>query len=352
VSAGHAPASLEVEYFDGVEARARAARLTLQARRLVIHSEGERREVPWADVSWPERQRHGPRIAHIASGGAIQCTDAAAWDAFTRAAGVRDSWIVRAQQNWRATTAAVAALLLLTATAYRWGLPWAARGALALMPATVDRTFGEAALHSIDGRWLMPSQRTLAEQQRLRSAFADAVARTHPPAQRPAYELRFHKSRIGPNAFALPGGVIVLTDELLELAGGRDDVVLGVLAHELGHVQQRHGMRLLVQFTLLGTATSIAIGDFSSVLTGVPALLGQMAYSRDFEREADAESVLVLRAAGLSPDVMIVFFERIAAWRGSAEGRRTGADFDPGIAWSSHPADEERIRFFRQAARR
>jgi predicted Zn-dependent protease len=87
------------------------------------------------------------------------------------------------------------------------------------------------------------------------------------------------------------------------------------------------------------------------VLAGVPALLGQMAYSRDAEREADAESVRLLRAAGLSPAVMVEFFERMQAWRDSDAGRKLGADIDVGIAFSSHPADAERIAFFRDAAR-
>jgi Zn-dependent protease with chaperone function len=124
-----------------------------------------------------------------------------------------------------------------------------------------------------------------------------------------------------------------------------------VLAHEVGHVRHRHGMRMLVQFALLGTVTGLAIGDFSSLLAAVPALLGQMAYSRDFEREADAESVRLLRTAGISPDVMVAFFERVDAWRRSKAGQLVGADFDPGIAFSSHPADAERIAFFRAAAR-
>lgn len=179
------------------------------------------------------------------------------------------------------------------------------------------------------------------------------VAAAHPDAaSRVPYQLRFHATKsLGPNAFALPGGSIIVTDELVQLLTGHDDAVLGVLAHEFGHVRLRHGMRLVVQVSLLGAATGVALGDFSSVLAGAPALLGQLAYSRDAEREADADSVRLLRSAAISPAAMATFFERVRAWRTSPEGERLGAGIELGIALSSHPADDERLRYFREAAR-
>jgi predicted Zn-dependent protease len=105
-------------------------------------------------------------------------------------------------------------------------------------------------------------------------------------------------------------------------------------------------MRSLVQVTLLGTATSLAFGDFSNILAAAPVLLGQLAYSRDFEREADQHAVQVLRASEISPEVMVTLFERLAQQRTSVR------DSHVGIAFASHPAETERIRLFRDAARR
>lgn len=345
--------SLAVDYFDGEQARARPARLRLLGRTLHIEGAGVSRAVDIDRIDWPERQRHGQRVAHLQEGGALHCADRAAWDHFVGRLPRRETWIVRAQQSWRATLAAALALVAVALGGYLWGVPALARGVLAALPLSVDAAVGELARQSIEGRWLAPSRLATADQARIGAAFAHAVTRAFPdPATRPAYTLRFHASTIGPNAFALPGGSIVLTDELVQLVPGRDDVLLGVLAHELGHVRQRHGMKMLVQVSLLGTATGIALGDFSSVLAGVPALLGQLAYSREAEREADRESVDLLRANGLSPALMEVFFEQARAWRDSDAGRRKGADFDPGIALASHPADAERIAFFRAAAQR
>jgi predicted Zn-dependent protease len=337
MSASETP--LHAHYFDGVTSRAHAVRLTVQNGTLHIDGPDVARAHPLHEVQWPERTRHGSRIAHLPGGGSLQAADVAAWDAWTRAAGLRDGLVVRTQRSWRASAVALAAVVLLCAAGYRWGLPVAAQAALAAVPASVDRDLGRAALDGLVQRgWLQPSERPAAEQQRLRAAFAAAIARADAGRSTPPHEVRFHKSRIGPNALALPGGQIIVTDELVALVDGREDVLVGVLAHELGHVRHRHGMRLVTQAALLGAATGALYGDFSALLAGVPALLGHLGYSRGFEREADLEALRVLQANGIEPKVMVTLFERLAKQR--------GAHGIP-IALASHPDDAERMRLFR-----
>ncbi|HEX6721176.1 MAG TPA: M48 family metallopeptidase, partial [Burkholderiaceae bacterium] len=285
---------------------------------------------------------------------------AAAFDAFARTAGAGESITVRVQQSWKFTLAAVLVLIGVAVAGYRWGLPAAARAVLAFVPATVDQRVGASAYDTI-APWLLKPSRVAPERQaHLRSAFQRALVRAQTQQSGMAIELRFHSApRLGPNAFALPGGIIVVTDELLTRLEKRDDVVLGVLGHELAHVQRRHGMRLLVQTTLLGAATSVAFGDFSTLLAGLPALLGQLGYSRDLEREADGDSIDFMRANGISPLVMVTMFELVSrpASRGAASAPQAGAPSSAtessmglGIAFSSHPADDERIARFRAAA--
>ncbi len=342
-------------YFDGRSARGHAVRLALHGGELqALPLPGEAgtlpegqapvRRWPLAQVQWPERTRHGQRTLHLADGSSLQVADTAAFDAWRAAHGPREGWVVRAQQNWRATLLALALLVVVAAAGYRWGVPTLARGLVALVPAAADQAVGDQALQSVQGRWLTPTQLPAARQQALRSAFAQMVGEAWPRGDAPAYTLHFHAAtdKLGPNAFALPGGAIVITDQLVALLQGHDDTLLGVLAHELGHVQQRHGMQALAQFALLSTATGIALGDFSGMLAVLPAWMGQMGYSRDAEREADAVAVRMLQASGRSPAAMVVLFERLA--------QRPGAEAGPPIALASHPADAERIRYFREAA--
>lgn len=233
------------------------------------------------------------------------------------------------------------AFVAFLVVAYLYAVPLGARLLLTLVPATVDEAIGTLSFESMDGQ-LRPSRLTAAEQARLRAAFDRAIVAADGPAPA-ATRLEFRSGDIGPNAFALPGGRIVLTDELVSLVGGDTEVIVGVLAHEYGHVRARHGVRMVAQSALLAFAMSAVFGDVTSVLAGASRMLGEQAYSRDAEREADAESVRVMRAAGISPRVMVRFFDMLAS-------KKLGTSRGPAIAFASHPADAERVAFFMRAA--
>jgi predicted Zn-dependent protease len=234
-----------------------------------------------------------------------------------------------------------ASIVAFAVGAYVYGIPLASRIILAAVPMRVDQAIGEVFFQSMNGNVLKPSRLDASEQSRLTAAFNRALRSAEGESASPM-SLEFRSGTIGPNAFALPGGRIVVTDELVTLVGAREDVVVGVLAHEYGHVKARHGVRMVAQSALLGMLTSLLLGDFSSVLAGAPALLGEQAYSRNFERDADAESVRVLKAAGLSPAAMVSFFEKLAE-------KNLGSSSGIAIAFASHPADAERVDFFKRA---
>lgn len=338
-------------WYDGRSARGRPVQATLDGGTLWLQGDdGQRHGVALRQVQWPERTRHGQRVAQIEGGGSLAFADAAAFDAWWHAQGQRESWVVRAQQHWRAMFAALAGLVLVGAAGYLWGVPWVAAGVVAVTPAEVESSIGSTALEQLQGGLFGPTKTSPALQARWRSRLDAALRQAYPEGAAP-WQLHFAGGgRLGANAVALPGGHIVITDELLALLDGADDAVLGVLAHEHGHVRRRHGLHALVRFGIVSAATSVALGDFSSIVAGVPALLAHLGYSRDAEREADADAAHVLRAAGRDPAAMLTLFERLQAReRRDGDAPRTGA---LPIAFASHPADEDRIRFFREAARR
>ncbi len=346
------PTDVAADYFDGRSARAHAVRVRVAGDALVITGEHIHRTEPLASLRWPERTRHGARLMHLSDGASLHCRDSLEWDTWSAAAaGRRDSMVVRVQQRWKWVMVSVVVLAGLVFVSYGHLLPLAARGVVALTPASADEALGDAALSSIDGSGIMkPTALTADKQRAVRLAFAQAVARL-PAGDVPAYRLEFRKSSIGPNAFALPGGPIVLTDELYNLVGGDTDILIGVLGHELGHLRHRHGMRMLVQASVLSAVAGALYGDFSTLFSQIPVLLGQASYSRGFEHEADVDSVRLMKASGISPAVMAQFFVKV---RQPKPGDKP-ASSPPGspipIAFASHPADAERIEFFEQAAR-
>ena len=360
-----APRTLVVDHFDGKSAKPRRVLISLQDKTLVVQVAADGQALlrcPENAVTWPERTRHGARIAKLPDGASLHALDTTAWDDWRASQGRRSSWVVHAQLSWLAALVALVLVGVSLWVGYQWGLPWAAKGVVALTPRSVDSALGKVAVDSLENQWFEPSGLPAQRQEALKQAFAQAaqrarLARALPDgAAHTPFEVVFRKSRIGPNALAFPDGTIVITDELVELLEGQDAVLTGVFAHEWGHLQHRHSMRLLVQVGALSAAVSAVLGDFSSILAAAPALMGQMAYSRDLEREADDTAITVLQANHIPPAVMVALFEKLSAARsGKTDPARTpphpqGADCEgPGISFSSHPSDQERIDHFKNA---
>ncbi len=335
---------LRVDYFDGRSARTQSAEIWLAEGRLHVQA-SRLHHHPQRSVRWPERQRHGQRQALLPDGGLLSTTDAAAWDDWAHASGLAEPAIVRWMQSWRRVGLSLVLLLALLGGLWRWGVPAVAELAARAVPSEFEQRIGSEALAWLDRQWLQQSQLPAEQRQQLSRRFAAVVAAQGAARGQvlPAYQLSFRQApqALGPNAFALPGGQIVLTDALVLLMKDEPDAVLGVLAHELGHVQHRHGLRQLVQASAVSAMAGLVIGDFSTLLAGAPALLAEMNYSRGFEREADEQARRMLLRAGIAPAVMARFFERVAESQ-----RKQGGSLLP-IAFSSHPADAERIAFFR-----
>lgn len=340
-----AGSTLDARYFDGRSPQPRDVRLELADGHLCIRGEGVELRLPAQALRWPERQRHGERQLILPDGGLVTHGDGPAWDAWAQAAGRQDGAVVRWMQSWRAVAAALAVTLALVGAGWQWGIPAASRAVAALLPEAATAALGREALAALDRAGLKASSLPDAERARIRVALAAALRADDRPA--PRWRLNFRAAGelgIGPNAFALPGGDIVITDELVALLADAPDVLTGVLAHEVGHLQRRHGEASVVQAALLAATAGLLFGDVSSLLAAMPVLVGQMAYSRDAEREADAEARRVLVAAGIDPARMALLFERLAAVREAQDG---GLSMLP-IALASHPADAERIRYFRE----
>jgi predicted Zn-dependent protease len=136
------------------------------------------------------------------------------------------------------------------------------------------------------------------------------------------------------NAIALPGGKIYVFEGLLAKAENADELA-GVLAHELGHVKNRDGLRNLIY----NGGTSFLIGLLFGDVTGSGAIifasqeLFQASHSREAERTADAMTIDIMRRLGRSPKPMGEFLLRV-----------TGKEKGKGLALiSSHPLSEDRL---------
>jgi Zn-dependent protease with chaperone function len=238
--------------------------------------------------------------------------------------------------------ALVAVLLALLVAGYRYGIPALASVASEHVPERLIQIMSEETLKMVDAQMFEPTRLERSRQAQLAQRFNSLRA---PDDERKRdYRIEFRTSDgVGPNALALPSGLLVVTDALVALA--EDDAeIIAVLAHEAGHVERRHGLRLVFQSSFLALALTWFVGDVGTLLAGAPAALMEAKYSRDLEREADAYAVSVLRANDISLQHLVRMLERLdASAREAPAGTRLGVlDY-----LSSHPVTSERLEAIR-----
>jgi Zn-dependent protease with chaperone function len=326
---------------DGRRAQAAPPKAARRDRSLLVlrHNHSLLQQVALSDLRCGERFDHGPLMLALPHGATLQIDQPAVAARVEQLLGHRDSPAQRLQRSWPGVTIALALIVAGLVGFYLRGLPWLAERAAAAVPQTLEAQVGEEVLKLLDKRVFGPTMGYEGEKAAIANRFAEFAERSA-PGVKVRVEFRSVKSGSGINAFALPGGTIVVLDGLVA-ASGSDEQVLAVLAHELGHVALRHPIRRATKGVGLGLMAGLLWGDISSVAANVPAVLGLLNYSRDEEREADALAVKVLTENGLDAQPLIGMFETLERSHG---GRGSAV---PGFM-SSHPSTPERIERLRE----
>lgn len=323
---------MAARYFDGTSSRAHPVGLGVAAGHLVLSGGGIDRRVAAYDIEVSEPGVSRMRVLHFRGGGSLEA-DEAELLALLTALGLRDSAVARHQMRWSMALGALVLLVLLALGAWA-ALPFVADRVARVLPANAIANVGKEALALLDRTHFDPTEVPLERQ----NAITDRLALVAGSDRLPGHTLLFRKApRIGANAFALPSGDVVLTDELIALAE-HDDEIIGVLAHELGHLDGRHALRGAVQSSAVAVASAVYFGDVSSLGAGLSAFLIQAKYSRDFEREADRYAEAFLRRHDIPPARLGAILERMERSAGAAD-----SDAASGYL-STHPVTEERIR--------
>jgi len=257
----------------------------------------------------------------------------------------KPSWlkiVYRLESHWRYVLPALALLIFILWGGMSYGVPWAAKTIAYRLPPSMLSFAGNQTLDILDRSVFEPSELDAKVQKRVLKHFQPAME------MHSGYtlEIVFRKGgRIGPNAFALPNGAIVFTDEMIQIAE-HDDELLAVLTHEIGHIVHRHGMRSLIQDSILGFVLLAITGDVSGsseLFLGLPVLLTELAYSRKFEREADEYALTYMHANGISPVHFAFLMRRIENQKPTAPDTASGKWIN---YLSTHPLTEDRLKGF------
>lgn len=231
------------------------------------------------------------------------------------------------------------AILVLPVTMwliFSQGVPAAAHATAPLVPTAVTDELGETTLKVMD-YILDPSELTQEQQDRVLNHWRDTLAKTD--LSETDYQVLFRNAGGTPNAFALADGTLVLFDELVVLLEEKPELITAILLHEAGHIEHRHNIELLIQSSIISVVYALLLGDmegFAEIILGVGVSVGESAFSRRMEDEADVFALQQLRHAGLSPSL---FGEALEEAFGDEE--RSGHHWEE--YFSSHPDTQSRI---------
>lgn len=251
-----------------------------------------------------------PRRFEFADGSLFETPDNDAVDRFLKRKGKVDH--VHEWERFRPRLIAVVAATVLCGMAiYRYAVPALVEIAVLVTPPIVPKLMSASTMETMDQTLFNQTQLAAERQNRIRAGFK-AIAAVSSLGEG-GYTLNFRKGGVvGPNAFALPDGTLVVTDELVELAGDDTEMIVGVLAHEIGHVELEHSLRQIYRAAGVAGLIMMIGGDISSgaedVLVQGAGLLS-LSYSRGAESAADRHSVELMQKAGRDPTAIARFFD-------------------------------------------
>ena len=228
---------------------------------------------------------------------------------------------------------------------WRYVLPAAAIQFAALVPDYYVDMASRHTLEALDSTFLEPTGLDQYEVQEYIDYWeGNLISLGLQPAD---YHIGFRNSEtFGPNAFALPDGSIIFTDQLVELLNGDPDVLQAILLHEIGHVERHHGMRMVAQAIVATITVSILFGDLSGMaefFVGTSSTVLQNKFSQELEWEADDYALQQLQSIPQGPRYFTEAMEQLAELVGQ-EGMAA--------QWlSSHPSMQRRVENARQQER-
>ncbi len=307
--------SFPANFFDGNSARAQPVLVRVAGDALNFEIDGETLTYKLAYIDVQAKLGKTKRLIDLPNGGRLEAFDISELEAAMpskTSAFWRGVHYLENHLGW--------VIVSLMATVFagwlflQYGVPVLAQRVADATPPSMEASLGEQVLKGLDAKYsyFTPSKIEKSRQVRIIAAVNNMCAAFK---ECPQYRLEFRESEaIGANAFAIPGGIMIITDDLVKLSKN-DTEIVAVLAHELGHVKKRHAFRQSIQGALSGLILAAVTGDVSSMASGLPGVLMQMRYTRALEYEADAFSLQALQKACLPPKAFADILLRLAKSR-------------------------------------
>lgn len=335
----------KARYYDGMVSTCHEVVLSLDGEALHITGPGLSLSYPVSSIEVTSGVGAIRRSIRLPDGGMCRVSGTAFLSEIGRIQGKgRGSALLH---RWeRSLPLVLGSLIILVAGIFifmRFCLPPMARKAAFAIPPSVETSLGRETLATLDRMVFRPTRLGVDRRADLEGIFRGMTA-SMPGGGK--YRLIFRDSpSLGANAMALPSGIVVMTDQMVALAKN-DQELAAVLAHELGHVRQRHLMRHILQNSVTTLLMASVTGDIlsvSSLSATIPTALIDAKFSRDFEREADDAACAWLKKEGIPASRFADILHRLQLQLDKKTGALKGSEPVRNYL-STHPATDERIR--------
>jgi len=340
------------EFFDGKSAMARLVHVEVRRDALVI-TQGSLPDIQWQlkNIELVSGGKPGQAL-RLKLGGdhgsRLTLPEGATADALvTTAPSILSA---HKRRFWKGAGVSVAAVLAIAATGYAT-MAVAPQALARFVPDKVVNSFADSLEKSV----IKSSQHcnSPSGQDALNKLARRVVSGADDP---PTFSLRVFDIRTTGgkrlvNAFALPGGRMVLSAGLIESAGGADEIA-GVMAHELGHVAHHHPEAAIVRVYGWQMVLSLfTAGQGADMIGNIAGVLAVLKYCRAAEAEADAYAVKVLDNSKVDPKGLQTFFTRLQKKKSAAGSGKPDEESSTLQNWlepftglfSTHPGTDDRI---------
>ena len=259
-------------------------------------------------------------------------------DAFIKSLNIssRHNLIYKIESNLKLVIFFTFSVILIAYASFQYGIPIVAKKISQVIPLNSNDIITENILKTLDKKVFTESTVEELKKKKYKKFLNDIISKNN-LEYKYDFNLIFRKGNaIGANAIALPSGTIIVTDELINIIQD-DRELLAILAHEVGHIVERHSLRQIIQGGFFGVILTIIIGDtsyISAIAASIPVFLTEQHYSRSFELEADLFAYRYLKKNNIST----LHFANILN-RFTEKGRTISL-------LSSHPVTKERIKIF------
>ena len=302
-------------YFDGKTSNKQEVVLYCKHDGLIGFTNLDVDEVPVNTVVISARVSNTPRYINFPDGSQFETTDNDAMDKIAQqfSPSFFNGLIHKLESAKLIVATTTVSLVVFGWLFIQYGIPYSSKVIAKQLPIKASQYLGQGVLDIMDRQWFKKTKLDAKRQAELQKLFTQLKITIEDSEH---LKLLFREGGpIGANAFALPDGSIVFTDELIALTENNLEIA-SIMLHEIGHINERHSLRAAIQKSSLAIFIVAVTGDVStssSIITAIPYVLVESGFSKEMETEADGFALQYMQQHNIKPAHFANMMEKLVA---------------------------------------